>query len=361
MNDRRMYVTYGGDARRMTLELMEAARVADGIPAGASIALKPNLVVPSPADVGATTHPEIVEGAIEYLRAHGFREISIMESSWVGARTEQAFSACGYRALSERCGVPLYDLKRDAARTVATPIGDMRVCARALDADYLITLPVLKGHCQTRVTCALKNSKGFLPDSEKRRFHALGLHRPIAALAAVRRPDLCIVDSICGDLNFEEGGTPVPTMRMFLGRDPVMVDAYGCRLMGIDPREVEYIGLAERWGAGRMEIAPEDVVSLRDPSHAPAFPRPSGLVSKLTRNVVQDSACSACYGNLVHALYRLRDLDPGFHERIFIGQGFKGKRFEGIGSGSCCGGASCPIPGCPPDADRILQALLEAK
>ena len=36
------------------------------------------------------------------------------------------------------------------------------------------------------MTCALKNLKGCLPDREKRRFHALGLTKPIAALGAFR-------------------------------------------------------------------------------------------------------------------------------------------------------------------------------
>lgn len=358
MNGHRLYVTYGSDAKEMALELMRAAHVAVDIPAGASVALKPNLVTASPAAEGATTHPELVAGCIEYLREHGIRDISIMESSWVGANTARAFERCGLRELSERYGVPLYDLKRDAAKEVQTPIGPLRVCERALNADYLITLPVLKGHCQTRITCALKNSKGYIPDAEKRRFHALGLHRPIAALAVARKPDLCIVDSICGDLNFEEGGTPVPTMRMFLGRDPVMVDAYGCRLMGIDAQSIEYLRLAEAWGVGNARIDEADIVMLRDPSAAPAFPRPSGLVSSLTRNVTQASACSACFGNLVHALYRLRELDPGFNEKISIGQGFRGRAIDGIGIGRCCAGAKCSVPGCPPDAEAILRALL---
>ena len=58
------------------------------------------------------------------------------------------------------------------------------------------------------MTCALKNCKGCLPDREKRRFHAEGLMRPIAALATALRPELTIVDSLCGDLDFEEGGNP---------------------------------------------------------------------------------------------------------------------------------------------------------
>ena len=52
------------------------------------------------------------------------------------------------------------------------------------------------------MTCALKNLKGCLPDREKRRFHALGLQKPIAALGAALKPRLIVVDSICGDLDF---------------------------------------------------------------------------------------------------------------------------------------------------------------
>ena len=64
-----------------------------------------------------------------------------------------------------------YDLKKDRTRRVKTAIGDIEVCERALDAGLLVDLPVLKGHGQTLMTCALKNLKGCLPDREKRRFH----------------------------------------------------------------------------------------------------------------------------------------------------------------------------------------------
>lgn len=360
MKKQPLYITYGNQPREMTIDLLTAAKIADEIPQGARIGLKPNLVVAASADGGATTHTEIVAGVIEYLQEHGFREIAVMEGSWIGDSTARAFSVCGYHALAKKYGVELCDLKKDASRSVSTPAGNIKICARPLDCDYLISLPVLKGHCQTRITCALKNSKGCIPDSEKRRFHSMGLHRPIAALAAALKPDLFIVDSICGDLNFEEGGTPVQTNRMLLGHDPVQIDAYGCHLMGIDPADVEYIGLAEEWGVGCTQISEEDIVYLNDPRNAPAYPAPSGIVSRLTRCVKQSSACSACYGNLVHALYQLQD---SYGRRcdtpIYIGQGHAGKPLQGIGIGRCAAGADVHVPGCPPAAGDILRVLLE--
>ena len=246
----KIYEIFGINAHEMTVTLMQAANVAGMIPAGASIALKPNLVLAGEPESGATTHPGVLSGCIAYLQEQEFSNICVMEGSWVGDRTDRAMKLCGYDKVCEKYGVPFYDLKKDRVRMVHTPLRDMEITSRAMDTDFLIDLPVLKGHCQTLMTCALKNLKGCLPDREKRRFHTDGLIEPIAALGATLKPALTIVDSICGDLNFEEGGNPVQTNRMYLGTDPVQIDAYGCRLMGLQIEDVPYIQLAEKWGAG---------------------------------------------------------------------------------------------------------------
>ena len=60
---------------------------------------------------------------------------------------------------------------------------------RRLSFQYLINFPVLKGHCQNQAHLRPENLKGLLPDSEKRRFHTLGLSKPIAHLNAGLRQD----------------------------------------------------------------------------------------------------------------------------------------------------------------------------
>lgn len=350
----KIYEIYGFGAHAMTRSLMEAANVAAMIPAGGTVALKPNLVVAASPDSGATTHPGVLSGAIEYLQAHGFEDIEIIEGSWVGDQTGRAMRAAGYDEVCEEYGVPFYDLKGDQTTPVDTPFGPIQICRRALDVDFLINLPVLKGHCQTVMTCALKNCKGCISDSEKRRFHAAGLMKPIAALACALRPQLTIVDSICGDLDFEEGGNPVPTGRMYLGTDPVQLDAYGCRLMGLELEDVPYIGLAQQWGGGSTHIAPDDIIPLNDPAQAGAYPSPSGRVGQLAKQVEADQACSACYAALIRALHTC----GGAHGvPIAIGQGWQGKPFQGLGIGRCCDCAEQQVKGCPPTAEAIAKAL----
>lgn len=349
-----IYNIYGTDSHAMTKKLLDASNAIKLVPSGGSVALKPNLVVAGLPDDGATTHSGVLSGCIEYFKDSGVQDISIIEGSWVGDNTSRAMKTAGYDEVCKKYNVPFFDLKHDKTRSINTPIGPIEICSRALDAGLLINLPVLKGHCQTVMTCALKNLKGCLPDREKRRFHSLGLTKPIAALSSVLKSRLIIVDSICGDLNFEEGGNPVQTNRMYLGTDPVMIDAYGCSLMGLELSQVPYIKLAEQFGAGSTKFSPEDIINLNDPANAGNYPKPSGRVASLTRNVHEDSACSACYASLVRALYVN---GKGKSRNIYIGQGWKNKKLpeNSFGVGNCCAGADLCVKGCPPNAKDIAE------
>ena len=360
MEQRKLYTIYGRDGRAMARALLEAAEAARGVKPEAKIVLKPNLAVSRPPEEGATTHTEIVEGVIQFFQEAGCRNLTIAEGSWLADDTERAFRVTGLDRLANQYGAKLLDLKKDATVPVETPIGPIQICRCPLEADVLINLPVLKGHCQTVMTCALKNLKGCIPDREKRRFHALGLMKPIAALATALRPRWTLVDGLCGDLNFEEGGNPVQTNRMLLGSDPVQVDAFGCALLGLTPEDVGYLPLAERYGAGSLDWQPEDIVALNAPEPGTEARADGRLVRSLSRCVTQDAACSACYGSLIRALYQYRErTGRDYAGPVSIGQGFRGKDLRGLGIGQCCKGAERHVPGCPPTAADILKALLD--
>jgi uncharacterized protein (DUF362 family) len=361
VRDSRLTVIYGRQARDMARALLEnrggRGRQARLPSAGAKVLLKPNLVTDHPASSGATTTPELVAGVIEFLQDRGVSEITVAEGSWTGCPTERAFRACGYVELARRYGVKLVDLKKGPWRVVAAQDMELKVCRLALETDFFLNLPVLKGHCQTGMTCALKNLKGCIPDEEKRRFHALGLHRPIALLASVLPTHLTLVDALCGDLTFEEGGTPVRLDRLLLGSDPVLVDSYGASLMGFAPAQIEHLRLAAALGVGSMDLAAAELRQIGKPPADPAA-APSSL-ARLAARVEARDACSACYGGLLHALRRLEQ--GGGLERtprpLHVGQGFKGVAGAGFGIGSCARGFRRHLGGCPPPAAAILDFL----
>ncbi|AKL96404.1 hypothetical protein CACET_c29600 [Clostridium aceticum] len=361
MQNNEIAVIYGKDPKKMVLELLTQINLGSEWDKEATIGLKPNLVVSKKASSGATTSPEIVEGVIEYLQQQGFRNITIMESSWIGDSTVKAFKVCGYEEISKKYQVPLLDLKKDKTKIVKVKDLDLKVCTSAYDVDFLINLPVLKGHCQTKMTCALKNIKGCIPDDEKRRYHTLGLHKPIAYLNKALKQDVVIVDGMMGDLTFEEGGTPVEMDRIIIGKDPVLIDSYVAELMGYDVEEIEYISIAAALGVGSTNLS--DAVITEDGVHNKGTTtiKPSSKVARLGECVVEKEACSACYGTLIHALQRLQDKGQlkALKEKIYIGQGYKGETLEGLGIGLCTSSFSRNLEGCPPKAKDIVKFLEE--
>ena len=368
----------------MTVRLLDAAGVKERLAEKAKssgraydmhIAIKPNLVCPVPAETGATTHPQIVAGIIEYLQELGYHDITIMEGSWVGDSTADSFLYCGYEELAQRYGVKLLDTKKDdvvtaeieetehgfrlvdttdkADRRQDIRAASIKISRSAWEADFLINVPVLKGHCQTRMSCALKNMKGLIPDAEKRRFHAMGLHRPIAMLGAAIRQDLIVTDHICGDPEFEDGGNPLVRNCVMAAYDPVAADVAACQALGIEPEAVEYLRLASEADGGFAPL--EKIITEGEP-----YEKIPDIHRLLDINYMVDEveSCSACYNVLVRALDRLKSegLLDALKDKIAIGQGCRGQHGR-LGVGSCTAGYDISVPGCPPEEEDIYTAL----
>lgn len=353
-----IYVIYGNTPKEMVKALLDHMAPERGVAQDARIGIKPNLVVAKPYTSGATTCPDVVAGVIEYWQSKGFRQLIILEGSWVGARTREAFRVCGYEDLARKYQVELVDLQQDSFRVYQADEMRISICDQAKDLDYLINIPVLKGHCQTGLTCALKNLKGCIPDQEKRNFHRMGLHRPIAYLNKLLPQHLIIVDGLMGDLDFEEGGNPVQMNRLIAGTDPVRIDAYAAQLLGYGLEEIPYIGLAGQLGVGEADEHLTTIVELNRDHAAQPLLR-SDKVRRLARYIDERDACSACYGSLIHALERLngKGLLGGLTQKICIGQGHRGHKMNGIGIGQCTHGCSEHLGGCPPKASEIIVFL----
>ncbi len=361
MNRNDILLIHGTDYKAMTKQLLEAAKLSEDIGAKTKrIALKPNLVTAKAPSSGATTHSELLAGVIEYLQEHSFSNITIMEGSWVGDRTGEAFRAAGYEEICRRYHVPFQDLQKDTWTEYDAKGMPIKLCDQAASVDYMINMPVLKGHCQTVITCALKNNKGVIPNQEKRRFHTLGLHKPIAHLNTIARNDFILVDNICGDLDFEEGGNPVVMNRILGFRDPVLCDAFVCDAMGHSVEEVPYILLAQRLGVGSADLSRANRIELNHASESCGPVPMTRRVERLAAFTAPRDACSACYGSLIYALDRLNDageLRKGLAP-IGIGQGYQGQTGL-IGVGRCTSCFQKSLKGCPPKAADITQFLRE--
>jgi len=300
MDKNQLYVNYGNDPLKMGYEILEAIHADAMIRPGMKIAIKPNLVVAKPADSGATTTPELVEGVIRYLQEKGCSDITIMEGSWLGDNTKRAFEVCGYTRLSKKYNISLQDLKSDSTVSCTHEGMTIKVCKSALETDFLINMPVLKGHCQTYMTCAL-----------------------------------------------------------IAGCDSVLIDTYVASLMGYMPEDIDYIKYAEKLGVGSADISKADIVEMNNENKPSGKITVSNKTAHLSRYIQENQACSACYGSLIHALNRMDETGRlnKINKKISIGQGYKRITFEGIGVGNCTSGFSTCIRGCPPRAVDIIETL----
>lgn len=354
------YVTQGEDYKEMAIRILQAAGLAADIgDKSKKIGIKPNILAAKKASSGAVTHPELVDGVLTYLKEEGFFNLTVLEGSWVGDLTSQAVRVCGIYHICEKHQVPFIDLQKDSFQTRDAAGMPISVCNEALKLDYLINIPVLKGHCQTTVTCALKNSKGLIPNSEKRRFHTLGLHKPIAHLNTVIHQNFILLDNICGDLDFEEGGNPVTMNRVLGFWDPVLCDSFAAESIGYDPQDIPYIRLAEELGVGSTDVNNANMIQVGDAVPEVKKMQYSRRVSKLAAYAEPKDACSACYGSLIYALDRLNDeglLSTRKTSSIAIGQGYRGKTGE-IGIGQCTSCFEKSLGGCPPKAVDIAAFL----
>ena len=376
MERNEIFRIYGKNYKEMTKALLEAAKLSLRINKGDRVGIKPNLVAPVPAEFGATTHPEVVEGIIEYLKENGIEKITILEGSWVGDKTSDAYEYCGYRALCEKYDIPFIDAQKEKYHTVDCGGMDINICDAVDDIDFMINVPVIKGHGQTKITCALKNMKGLIPNTEKRLFHKNGLHKPVGHLALGLKQDFIVIDHICGDLELEDGGNPIETNCVMVSLDPVLVDSYVCRLLGYETSDVEYIGVAEALGVGSsdlegaviktLDLDSKEIISQHKASVEDDFEKfrdQSDRLMDIKIAVEEVDSCSACYGALLPVLLRLKEegkleeIMKKLPNKIAIGQGYQGKKGS-FGIGNCCRDFDLNVKGCPPSEEAIYQSLI---
>ena len=186
----------------------------------------------------------------------------------------------------------------------------------------------------------------------------MGLHKPIAHLNVGIHQDFIVVDNICGDLDFEDGGNPVVMNRIWTAMDPVLVDAYVCQQLHYKVSDVPYVKLASELGVGCSDITKADIRVLGEDIQQNIPERRK--VVEVADAVEEVDSCSACYGYLIPALDMLKQegLLEKLHEKICIGQGYRGKTGE-LGVGNCTINFKHHAEGCPPTENQIYEFLKE--
>jgi len=362
----------------------KAIELAGGLPElitpHSKVLIKPNLCRPEASGTGIITDCRVTEAVTRMVLELGPQSVVIGEGAGAGydfsgsTSTEDAFQVSGTAEVAHRLGVELRNLNRDQWQevTVKNPyiMDKVKIARTALESDVIISLPVLKTHLRTLVTLSLKNTKGVLPGTEKRKTHALGLDKAIADLNSVAKPSYVVVDALAGMQGL--WGYPQDRVELGLilaGREPCAVDTVGTHLMGFSPSQVmhlQYFAARQRQKADLKYI---DIVGEPLEAHRKSFK--SGYDVFQARypgvHIIEgESACTGCNGELMGALMAIKQFgDSDVLEGLTVVLG-NAKRDEvpvtkkTVILGKCArklASLGLFAKGCPPMCDDIIRTI----
>ena len=351
---------------------------------GAKVLIKPNTVLPAKTGTGIVTDVRVVEAVTKLVLERHPKKVVVGEGSSVGYDFRETWNSmhcmeiAGVTEVAKRLGVEVVDLNRDEQVKVNVPdafvMERFAIAKTALEADVIISLPVIKTHIRTGITCGLKNMKGVLPGNEKKRTHKLGLDRGIVDLNRVAKPTFTIVDGIVGVQGAwgsqAEAADRVPLGLIFAGSDVVAVDAVCAAATGFDVREILHVQLAAEANLGicdmdLIEVRGERIDDVRQP-FIPFLQAAKDLYGGA--KVIEKDSCTGCMGETVSTFIYLNK--AGFHEKlpdltlimgtpeeipplkekpVVLGRCAKEYRDRGIF-----------VPGCPPHGLKITDAVCQA-
>jgi uncharacterized protein (DUF362 family) len=295
---------------------------------GDTVILKPNLVVAAKYETGIITNTLVMKALCRICQDYGARRIIIGEGSAIGQKTIKAFEESGLVAVAEEMGAELVDFKKSDRTPMPIPGGKvrhrMKVPKVLLEADVVINVPVMKNHDAFPATLGLKNMKGVIQESDKKRFHRYELGQQIVDMCKLVMPDLTIIDGTVG----QEGmgpmlGTPANRGILISSRDTVAADTVAADVMGYDPSEIEYIRLAGEQGLGcndlkKIRIEGLPLKQARSPFKRVIFDfnayRAEGIY------IQEAGACTGCRNTMVNLLTYLEDKEILKGYDIIFGQ-----------------------------------------
>jgi uncharacterized protein (DUF362 family) len=245
------------DAVQQSLDLIGGIR--DIVKPDHLVLINPSWVAPPvERQAGCITIPEVTRAIADIVKDIGARPV-IAESSAVGVNSEKVIQESGYRQL-RKMGYEVIDLK-SLKTTVKMPVEKAKVFESietwelVQQADVIISVPKLKTHDQTEMTCSIKKLKGLLTDNAKKAMHQEGLFDGVIDLLSAVKPRLAVVDAIvCQEGVGPVFGKPVEMNLVLAGKDLVAVDAVCAKLIGYQPREILLTVNAAARGLGVMDL-----------------------------------------------------------------------------------------------------------
>lgn len=218
-----------------------------------NIVIKPNLCYYWDCSTGETTDPRVVSAVIDHIRCKVGNDvsISIAEADASSMKTKYSFKVLEYDKLSRAKKVNLVNLSEGDITDVKVRVREkeftLPVNNLLLKADLIINMPKLKTHNLTGVTCSLKNMFGAISKPRKYSYHTM-LPYVIVGVNKIVKSHIILVDGIT-----VKGSYPKKLGVIMAGDNPLATDFIAAKIMGWNPKSVQYLRMAEQEQIGQTK------------------------------------------------------------------------------------------------------------
>lgn len=377
-----------------TLEsLRKAIELCNGfnkLKANDRVLIKPNNCFRHPITppYGMVTTSWMINAVVQLLLEYGCNDISIGEGSIIGIfdelnpHTKHGFKGTGIDKIASRYNVKLIDFNQGSFKEITLGGIKVEITESVQNTDFLINIPTLKTHFQTKVSLGFKNLKGCLSSESKKQFHKTNrLDNLIYLLNEEIKTDLVIIDGI---YMLEKGpetlaGVAYRKNIIVTSTDIFDCDVIGSTILGINPSDVryltEYANQNNRtFDINKIEIQGERLNSLKENLVWQFEPdreliMPSGITG-LSAPSPGQTICCACAATLALSLSILAKDNPNKDFKglsFYYGSELKSK----LDTRDICLYGNCSvkrnsqlrnaitIKGCPPSLTTTLFTLMK--
>ena len=256
------------DTEKVFASVKRAVDLLGGIEAfvkpGTKVLVKPNLLSARLPEDAVDTHPEVVRAVVRLVKSAGAVPFVGDSPGGYGANIDEIFDKSGMRKMAQEENIELVKF------TKSRSVDGIPFTRYIFDCDVIISVPKLKTHVLTVLTCAIKNMYGTVSGLYKTECHSKApkeeeFAKVIANVYSIARPQLTILDGITAmEGDGPSGGKPRNLNLIMAGADGVAIDACASRIIGLDPfdvmvtREAYGMGLGEA-DIGKIEMAGDDM------------------------------------------------------------------------------------------------------
>lgn len=403
MNPKKVSIVRYEEAGTSVKKAIELSGALDGLKKGDTVFIKPNIVFwSSVVDMppwGVITTSRVVEDVVRELREKGAGKIIIAEGTVTTDPKDtttglHAFETLGYNRLATLYDVTVKDIFNCRFKPVDLGDGvELNFAEDLLEADFVVNLPVLKTHAQTKVSLGLKNLKGCIDKKGRKLCHSnnllIDLDAHVAKLSGVVKNGCTLIDGI---YTLERGpgftGNARRSDILIASPDMVSADIAGAAVLGFDPSEISH--LAIRCREQGMEPSTEAIELVGEPLDTVASPHkwtfPYNSENTLPANMEKLGVQGLSFPKYDHSLCTYCSAIVGILQ-FAIGSAYKGAPFDNVeiltgkmmmpspsmhhtlllGKCQVLLNRKNPditdpisVPGCPPDLGKLLEGLKKA-